>query len=299
VRLVVRAPATVANLGPGFDCLALALEVRNTFVLDTEAEPGVTVKGEGAGELPEDGTNLVFRTMTYVARETHGRLPTFRLSCWNEIPLQRGLGSSASAVVGGALLADRLLGARLHPDHLLHLAVDLEGHADNVAACLRGGLVVAYLSADGWRAERLEPAPALRPAVLVPGAERVSTEDARRVLPREVPLADAAFNLSRVALAVTALTRRSDLLSVALEDRLHQPRRLPLAPAARALFQDLRDAGFPVCVAGSGPSLVVFEGEGRRVWELGPGWRVLRPQIARLGATVEEVPAGQHGPVPD
>jgi homoserine kinase len=284
MRSTVRVPATVANIGPGFDCLALALELANEFTVDTEAEPGVEVLGEGQGELPADGTNVVFRTITYVARELGGSLPPFRLTCRNSIPLQRGLGSSASAVVGGLMLAEELLGADLWPHRLLEIAVDLEGHPDNVAACMFGGLVVAYRSAGGWRAELLSPSSDLVPAVLIPEAERLPTDQARRVLPRAVPLADAAFNLGRTALVVLALTTRPQLLPEALQDRLHQGRRLPLVPATRALFQDLREAGFAVCLAGSGPSLLVFEEEGRRLWDLGPGWRVLRVGVEREGA---------------
>lgn len=287
MRLTVRAPATVANLGAGFDCLALALDLSSEFVIDTEAEPAVEVEGEGSEELPADATNVVFRTISFLARESGGKLSPFRLSCVSRIPLQRGLGSSAAAVVGGVLLADALLGTKLSAERLLEMAVDLEGHPDNVAACLRGGLALAYLASDGWRAETLEPHPALRAAVLIPEAERVPTEDARRVLPRAVPHTDASFNLARSALAVLALTERPHLLAAALEDRLHQPYRFPLMPAARALFHDLREAGFPVCVSGSGPSLLAFEEEGREVWDLGPGWRILRLGIQRRGATVE------------
>jgi homoserine kinase len=288
VKLTVRAPATVANLGPGFDCLALALDVANEFTVDTEGEPGVEIQGEGAGELPSDGTHLVFRTIAYVAREVGGALPAFQLHCRNAIPVQRGLGSSASAVVGGLMLADRLLGTGLSSRRLLEVGVDLEGHPDNVAACMLGGLVASYLSADGWKAVTVAPDPSLRLAVLVPEEERVATDDARRVLPRTVSFADAAFNASRSALTLLALTAKPDLLAEALEDRLHQARRLDLAPGARALFQDLRDAGFPVCLAGSGPALLVFEPEGRAVWNLGPGWRVLRPGIDLQGARFQD-----------
>lgn len=285
MAFVVRAPATAANLGPGFDCLALALDLWNEFLVEPgRAEPSVQVEGEGAGELPTDGTNLVFRTVSYLARELGGRPPTFSLTCRNAIPLARGLGSSASAVVAGVLIADRLLDTGLSPDRLLEMATDVEGHADNVAACLRGGLVLAYLSADGWRAESMEPHPDLRPVLLVPESERIATEEARRVLPLTVPLADAAFNLSRSALAVLALTRKPSLLRDALEDRLHQGRRLPLAPSARALFQDLRDQGIPVCVAGSGPTLLAFQRDDIRLPELGPGWRVLESSVNRAGA---------------
>jgi homoserine kinase len=289
MRLRVRAPATVANLGSGFDCLALALDIRNDFTVDTDANPAVLVDGEGAAELPMDATNLVFRVISYLGREVGTAPPPFSLSCLNRIPLQRGLGSSAAAVVGGLLLADRLLGSNLPPDQLLEVAVDIEGHADNVAACLRGGLALAYLSAGGWRAENLRPNETLRPVVVVPESERVATEDARRVLPRTIALADAIFNLSRSALAVVALTERPERLAEALDDRVHQSYRFPLMPASRALFEELRQAGFPVCVAGSGPSLLAFEQDRKRVWELGPGWRVLRPEIERGAATVEDV----------
>ncbi|HEV3475425.1 MAG TPA: homoserine kinase [Actinomycetota bacterium] len=281
--VVVRAPATVANLGPGFDTLALAVDLWNEFEVEPGAEPAVQVTGEGTGELPEDATNLVFRTMAYLAREAGGSLPSLALRCTNRIPLERGLGSSAAAVVGGLLLADRLLQTSLGPDRLLEVAVDIEGHPDNVGACLRGGLVIAYLSHQGWRAERLEPHPSLRPVLLIPENERLATADARRVLPRSVPMSDAAFNVGRAALAVRALTERPELLPAALEDRLHQPRRLPLVPASRALFEELRQAGIPVCVAGAGPSLLAFETD-IPIPELGPGWRALRLQPSAAGA---------------
>lgn len=285
MRLRCRTPATVANLGPGFDALALAVDLWNEVTLDTDEEPAVMVDGEGAGELPEDASNVIFRSMTYLSREVGRALPPFRLRSHNRIPLERGLGSSATAVVAGLLLADRLLDTGLEPNSLLEVAVDLEGHPDNVAACLRGGLVIAYLSRDGWRAERLEPGPSLRPVLLVPDHERLPTADARRVLPREVPLADAAFNTGRSALAVRALTGRPDLLEVALEDRLHQARRLPLVPSARALFEDLRDRGIPVCVSGAGPSLLAFETDAK-LPELGPGWRTLPVRVSMEGAGI-------------
>jgi homoserine kinase len=286
MRLTVRAPATVANLGAGFDCLALAVGLSSEFSIDTEAEPGVEVRGEGADEIPADGTNLTFRTISYLGQQAGGKLPPFRLTCRNGIPLQRGLGSSAAAVVAGLLLGDRLLGSNLSNDELLHMAVDLEGHADNVAACLRGGVSLAYLSGSGWKAVGLPPDPGLRPAILVPDGERVSTVEARRMIPRAIPLADATFNVARSALAVVALTSRPDLLGEALQDRLHQSYRFPLMPSSRALYEELRNAGMAVCVAGSGPSLLVFEDEAHPLQELGPGWRVFRAEVAREGATL-------------
>jgi homoserine kinase len=288
VSVRVTAPATAANLGPGFDTLGLALDIYDEFEVDPSSEPMVEVEGEGADELPTDATNLVLRTAHHVARHVGASLPAFALRCRNEIPLERGLGSSAAAVAAGVLIARRLLGARLGDDDVLRLAVDVEGHADNVAACLRGGLVIAYRSAEGWRAERLEPAAELRPVVLVPESTRVATDPARRALPAEVSLADAAFNLSRTALAVVALTGRTDLLPVALEDQIHQSHRLPLAPTSHRAFDELRRAGVPVCISGSGPSLLAFELEGRTVPDAMPGWRILRPQVTGDGARVFE-----------
>jgi len=133
--------------------------VFSEFVIDTALEPGVEVDGEDAGELPADGSNLVFRTITFLGREAGGAPPPFRLTCRNGIPLERGLGSSAAAVVAGVLLGDRLLGLDLGPDRLLEFAVDVEGHADNVAACLRGGLTLAYLSQAALAGGAARPQP--------------------------------------------------------------------------------------------------------------------------------------------
>jgi homoserine kinase len=283
-RFRVEVPATVANLGPGFDCLGLALNILNEVEVETQANTAVTVQGEGAEEIPQDASNLVFLAAHRVAREAGHRLPEFSIHCRNAIPLERGLGSSAAAVVAGVLIGDRVLGTRFGADRLLEMAIDVEGHADNVAACLRGGLVIAYRGEVGWRAERLDPAPELRPVILIPGNARVATDRARRVLPSEVPFGDAAFNLSRAALAVVALTRRPNLLHLALEDRLHQSHRLSLAPASQRVFEELRRAEVPVCVCGSGPSLLAFESDGHEVPDPSPGWRVLRPGLAPVGA---------------
>jgi len=280
VRVSVRAPATVANLGPGFDCLALALDLWNGFTVDTEAEPGVEVHGEGAEELADPGANLVLRALSAAGVDAG----SLRLACVNRVPFMRGLGSSATAVVGGLLLADAVRGRTRPAEELLDDAVALEGHADNVAACLLGGLTLSYRTEAGWRAERLQPAAGLRPVALVPDGEHVSTERARRALPAEVPFDDAVFELSRAALAVVSLTARPDLLRDALEDRLHQAHRLALAPGAAAVFDRLRSAGVPVCVAGSGPALLAFEADGRTVPELGQGWRTLRPAVSAQGA---------------
>jgi homoserine kinase len=282
-------PATVANLGPGFDAMALALDLRNEVEADPDGPPGVEVRGAGAGELPEDGSNLVVAAMRLVADETGRALPPLAVRCLNRIPLERGLGSSASAAVAGLVLADRLLGtgmAAAGPD-LLALAARLEGHADNAAAALLGGVTIATPAGAGaWSAVRLDPHPALRSVVLVP-EHRTSTAAARRALPRQVPFADAAFTAGRAALLVHALTVRPDLLRMALEERIHQHARLALAPDTKELFERLRADGVPVCVAGSGPSLLAFEPDGGLPSPPGQGWSVLRLSVASTGTEVE------------
>jgi homoserine kinase len=286
MRLHVEVPATVANLGPGFDAFGLAVDLVNTVELDTEAEPRIHISGEGLGELPHDGSNLVVRAMAMLAVETGRKLPPFELRCDNRIPLARGLGSSASALVAGLVLADRLLATDVGPSRLLQLAADAEGHADNVAAALLGGGTLAYLSADGWRAEGLEVDPSLQPVLLIPEHERIATEDARRVLPREVPRVGATFNAARTGLLVLALAGRQDLLREAVDDRLHQDARLKLAPGAQRVFQDLRSAGVPVCVAGSGPTLLAFDTGDAPIPELA-SWKVIRPQVRHPGALAD------------
>jgi homoserine kinase len=290
LRLTVRVPATVANLGPGFDSFGLALSMYNEIEVDTDAPPGIAIDGEGADELPRDDTNLVVQAMQAFAVDVARELPPLSIRCSNAIPLERGLGSSAAAAVGGLLLADRVLGIAVDRTELLRLATALEGHADNSAAALSGGLAVAYLTNEGWRAERVEPSPSLRPVVLISQRERVGTDAARRSLPEDVALEDAVFNASRAALLVSALTTRPELLTVALQDRLHQSARLALAPAAGDLFARFRDAGIPVCVAGSGPTLLAFETEQAPIPDPGEGWRLLRLEVAPDGAALLEHP---------
>jgi homoserine kinase len=257
--------------------------------LDLEAPPSVFFEGEGASDLPADPSNLISTSMQRFAIGVGGHLPRFSLHGLNRIPLERGLGSSAAAVAAGVLLADRILGTRLSADDLLGAAVSVEGHPDNVAGALRGGLVLAYEVGSGWRAESLAPAPGIRPVALVPEA-RLSTTSARRALPATVAHSDAAFNAGRAALAVVAFTLRPALLGEALKDRLHQGVRLPLVPAVAELFQRLQAADVPVCLSGAGPSLLAFDSDVSSVPDPGPGWRVLRIPPRATGAQVFDVP---------
>ena len=251
--LTITAPATSANLGPGFDALALALDLENEVRVVRRPGPlAVRVVGEGAGELAEDETNLVC-----VALATGlGSLDGLGLECRNRIPLGRGLGSSAAAVCAGLVAANALGRLRWSPDELLARATAIEGHADNAAACLEGAIVAVM---PGPRALRLAVPEGLGFVTVVP-AQRVSTEDARRALPADVPVADAAFTLSRgIGLALALSEGRLDDLPDLLHDRIHEPYRGPLVPGLDAL-RALADGGecLGATISGSGPSVLLW-----------------------------------------
>jgi homoserine kinase len=294
VRLTVRVPATSANLGPGFDSFGLALDLCNDVTIDTELT-GVAWEGQGADELPTDGTDMVSRAIAHVAAGFGVPLPSFGLRGVNLIPLERGLGSSAAAAVAGVALGIRLLGLDDRSMATeggvevatLGLATEIEGHPDNAAPATLGGLTLAFATQEGPWATRFDLAPGLRAVALVPTGARIATIEARRALAATVPLEDAVFNASHAALAMMALTSRPDLLVVALDDRLHQGARLAGVPDVASTFAALRDAGVAVCVSGSGPTLLAFEGPGLpAVPDLGGGWDVLRLAVHPTGAEI-------------
>jgi len=256
-RVHVRVPASSANLGPGFDALGLALELHNEIDVAESDAITVAVEGEGADRLAPNDRNVIVRAvrMAYEAagRPFHGCAVT----CVNRIPLARGLGSSAAAWVGGLLAGNALVGSPLDTDALLGLAARAEGHPDNVAAALLGGLTVAYGGSSGARALSLPVPAGLRWVVLVPDVS-MSTAEARAVLPSSVRRADAVFNVQRVALLLASLQAgRIDLLPSALEDRLHEPHRRKLFPWMEDVVAAARAAGALGCVlSGAGPSLL-------------------------------------------
>lgn len=252
-------PASTANLGPGFDALGLALALHNEIEARESDRVTVAIEGEGADQLAPNERNVVVRAVR-AAYEAAGR--PFRgcaLSCVNRIPLARGLGSSAAAWVGGLVAGNALLGSPLDRPALLALAARAEGHPDNVAAALLGGLTVAYGGAEGARALSLPVPPGLRFIVLVPEVS-MSTAEARAILPASVSRADAVFNVQRVALLLASLQAgRVDLLPAALEDRLHEPYRLRLFPWMTEVTAAARAAGALGCVlSGAGPSLLAL-----------------------------------------
>jgi homoserine kinase len=279
VRVHVRVPATSANLGPGFDALGLALALHNEVVA-AEAE-GVTVKieGEGADRLARDAGNVVARGVK-LAYEAAGRPFTgCALECVNRIPTARGLGSSAAAWVGGLVAGNALMGSPLSREALLGLAARAEGHPDNVAAAIFGGLTVSCGTPEGVTAVTLPVTKSLAWVVLVPEVTS-ATAEARALLPRSVPREDAVFNVQRVALLLAALQAALPAaLSVALEDRLHQPYRLKLFPWLPEVATAARAAGALGCVlSGAGPSLLaVVAGDGGAVG------RAMEEALSRAG----------------
>ncbi len=286
MRLTARVPATSANLGPGFDCFGLALDLCNEVTLDTDAEPGVTWEGEGARELPTDGSDAVSAAIRRAAATAEGgsrRVPAFALHGLNRIPLERGLGSSSAAGVAGAALALALFGEPADPQRAFAIAATIEGHPDNAAAAAFGGLTVVV---DRDQVRRFDPHPDLRPVVLVPDGTRISTTESRRRLPDPVRREDAVYNVGHAALTLAGLVMDPELLFGAMRDRLHEDERLSLVPAVRPIYQRVRDAGVAVCLSGSGPALLAFERDGYEVPEPAPGWNVLRVPIRSAGVEV-------------
>jgi homoserine kinase len=283
MRITVRVPATSANLGPGFDCFALALDLVNEVTLVTGGGRGVSWEGEGADELPTDGSDVITRAIDETAHRLGLEPPSGRIHGLNRIPLQRGLGSSAAAVVAGIALADAALGAEMEPTDVLEVAAAIEGHPDNAAAAVFGGFTMVV---DDRVVARFDPDPALRPVLLVPDDLRISTKEARRVLPAIVPRQDAVANAGHAALTAVALLHQPELLFAAMRDRLHEEVRLGLVPAALELYERVRAAGLPVCVSGSGPTLLAFEVDGVAP-EPGSGWRVLRVPVRERGLEIE------------
>ena len=267
MRVHVRVPATSANLGPGFDALGLALALYNEVVAEERDGVTVTIDGEGADRLARDAHNVVARGVR-LAYEAAGRpFKGCALACVNRIPVARGLGSSAAAWVGGLAAGNALLGSPLSRDALLGLAARAEGHPDNVAAAVFGGLTVSCGTPQGVTAVTLPVPKNLAWVVLVPEVTS-ATAEARALLPRSVPREDAVFNVQRVALLLAGLqTALPAALSVALEDRLHQPYRLKLFPWMPTVAAAARAAGALGCVlSGAGPSLLaVVDGDGQAV----------------------------------
>jgi homoserine kinase len=286
----IRVPATSANLGPGFDSFGLALGIYDDVVVRVvDSGLKVDIAGEGAGTVPRDETHLLVKALRAGFAALGGQPQGLEVVCANRIPHGRGLGSSAAAIVAGILAARALAvgGDRcLDADAVLELAAGMEGHPDNVAACLAGGFTLAWTYNEGTHSLRLEPSPEVVPVVFVP-SEVLSTVTARELLPMMVPHTDAALNSGRAALLVQALSTRPDLLLVATEDRLHQEYRAPAMPESLALMRRLRADGIPATVSGAGPTVLALASadtaDAAAAFADGT-WRVERPGIDTAGA---------------
>ncbi len=261
--ICVRVPATSANLGPGYDAVGLALSLSMKISLDRAPHPVVEVYGAGADLIPAGPEHPAYRAARFVAELIGEYDVHFRLVQENDIPPARGLGGSAAALVGGAVAANDLLGRALAPPDLLNLVCDLDGHPDNAAPALLGGLVIGTLTPEGIKSVRLEPK-GLEAAVAVPDFA-VSTTAARHALPDSVPHRDAAFNVGRSGLLLGALaTGEYELLHVAMQDRLHQPYRSHLIPGLESVIEAaLASDAYGACLSGSGPTVLAFTPEGR------------------------------------
>jgi homoserine kinase len=260
--VLVKVPATTANLGPGFDTLGLALSVYDELTVTTRAEPGATVhvEGVGAGEVPTDESNLVVRSIAYVFNAYGIDLPGLELIARNSIPHSRGMGSSGAAIVSGVMAAKGLLEGVVEIDSqgLLALATALEGHPDNVAPALFGGLTIAWMTPEGPRYKKLIVHRGVSPLVAVPVESSMSTALARSLQPESVPHEDAIFNVSRSALLIAALIQSPELLLAATEDKLHQSYRASAMPGTDRLIRMLRERGLAAVVSGAGPAILVL-----------------------------------------
>lgn len=278
----VKVPATSANLGPGFDTLGLALSIYDTLLV-TELPAGeleIEVSGSGAEEIPRDASNLIVRTIAHVYADVARDMPGLRIVAENGVPHGRGLGSSGAAVTAGILAAKGLLegDVELEDADMLRLATEIEGHPDNVAPALFGGLTIAWMGERGPQHKKLLVHRGVSPLVLVP-SYTMSTSKARSLQPPQVSTADAVFNVSRSALLIAALMQSPELLLDATADRLHQDYRAEAMPETQRLVQALRAAGFAAVVSGAGPSVLVLAD--------GPG---SRQDAAELAASTTDTP---------
>jgi len=298
-KLKVTVPATSANLGPGFDSLGMALAFYDEYDLETSSSGlEINISGEGAKSAATDENNLIYKSIKLVFDSVGEKLPGIKLTCKNSIPHGRGMGSSGAAVAGGVILAAGLLSERNFTEQqLLEFATKMEGHPDNVAPALFGGLTIAWVDEAGPHHKKLTVHRGISPLVLVAPNE-MSTKLARSLQPESVPHTDAVFNVSRSALLVAALTQSPELMMAATEDRLHQNYRASAMPETSKLISNLREKGHPAVVSGAGPSVLVLEGDPQNRLlameyvkkEFSP-WQALALAVDFKGASLE----GQSG----
>jgi homoserine kinase len=274
--VAVKVPATTANLGPGFDTLGLALSLYDELEFTTRAEPGATidVRGVGAGEVPTDSSSLVIRAAAHTFAHYGVEMPGLDVVAHNGIPHGRGLGSSGAAIVAGIMAAKGLLEGivEIDAEGLLARATELEGHPDNVAPALFGGLTIAWMTPEGPKHKKLIVHRGVSPFVAVPRESVMSTALARSLQPESVPHEDAIFNVSRSALLIAALIQSPELLLAATEDKLHQSYRASAMPETDALIH-----GLAAVVSGAGPSILVLGSD--------PAQRLVATELVEKSAT--------------
>jgi len=291
-------PASSANLGPGFDALGLALSIYLECRFRESSELSIHAEGRDAEAISTGEDNLIWQTALAVARDMRMAMPPIELQIRNEIPIGKGLGSSAAALAAGVIIADSLLGLRWRPQRILDEAARLEGHPDNVAACILGSVVASAIDAGGVaRTVRLNMPPQFGVGVVVPDFV-LPTSHARSVLPDCYPRADAIFNVQRAALLMAAIATGSvSAFPAALEDKFHQPYRAALVPGLDDILK-LRAPGLLGCaLSGAGPSILVFYERGyeqvcdlvRQVFALhGRASEVLLAPVAECGFLLQE-----------
>lgn len=260
--MLLRIPATSANLGPGFDCIGMALDLYNYIDFEAVDSPGalsIEICGEGQHSLSKDETNLVYQAFSRVFAGRREPIPGIKFKLINNIPLARGLGSSSAAIIGGILAANFLLAEKLSIEEMLDIALEFEGHPDNIAPALLGGIVLCTANNQGFHYLKMNPPEGLFCTVLIPDYE-LSTKKARDILPGTVPLKDAVFNIGKMGLLINAInTGNLDLLKEAIDDKLHQPYRCSLIPGLNDLFILAKDSKvLGLAISGAGPSIIIF-----------------------------------------
>ena len=255
----VKVSASTANLGPGFDCLAMALQLWNKIEASLADRPSVSIRGIGSDTLKKDQSNLIYKTMDTVRSQLAIKDMYFKIKCTNSIPLGKGLGSSSAAIVGGLISANHLFGSPYSTNQLLQMASDIEGHPDNVAAALLGGCQIVTKQHDQLITSPI-PVPRKLTCVLFVPETTLSTNFSRGKLPKRIPMEDAVFNLGRVALLVNSFNQSHlDLIATATEDKLHQPIRSKLFPAFKYITEAAKKAGaLGALLSGGGPTVLAF-----------------------------------------
>jgi homoserine kinase len=267
MKVLVKVPATTANLGPGFDALGLALNLWNEaeFASTEDNHIVLGIDGEGKGVLPTNADNAIAEAALQIYDLAGKPCPGLHIACQNRVPLGSGMGSSSAAMLTGMLGANALLGNPFTDEEILKLAIETEGHPDNVAPAMLGGLVASIVHENRVFSMRL-PAKAnhgsIHATVVLPDFD-FPTKQARAILPRQVERSDAIYNISRAVLVTEALrTGNLELLGIAMKDSLHQPYRLPLIPGAIAALEAGKKAGAAaVALSGAGPGLIAFSSQ--------------------------------------